>query len=94
MRGAMRSSARGGQRMRSGGAQMKRLVSIAAMMLSTGCVGVGSDARPAMCDWMVHYSREMQKQAADELEQHDLPTLRRLIEDYGELRARMRAVCR
>lgn len=63
------------------------------MMLLIGCAGVGSDARPAMCEWVVHYSRDIQKQAADELKQHDLPTLRRLIEDYGELRARIRSVC-
>ena len=73
---------------------MRRLATIAATALLTGCATGGSDVRPAMCGWLVRYPPALQQRAADELDA--LPpdsTLRVLVEDYGELRARIRAAC-
>lgn len=67
---------------------------IALAGLIGGCATAGSDPRPAMCDWIVPYPRELQRAAADELSA--LPphaALVRLIDDYGALRARIRAAC-
>lgn len=73
---------------------MKRLVTIALMTLLTACAGAGSEVRPAVCDWLRAYSRDFQARAAGELEALKTPSaLRTMIEDYGELRARIRAVC-
>jgi hypothetical protein len=47
-----------------------------------------------MCGWLVEYPRAMQMRAADELDALPIgASLRVLIEDYGELRARIRAAC-
>lgn len=74
---------------------MKRLASIAATAaLLTGCATGASDVRPSMCGWVVEYPPAMQARAAEELDA--LPSgsaLRVLAEDYGELRARIRAAC-
>lgn len=74
---------------------MKRLGIIGAMAaLLTGCGTVSSEPRPAMCDWLVAYSPSIQQRAATELDA--LPpasALRVLVDDYGELRARIRAAC-
>lgn len=72
---------------------MKLRVTIAAMTLLSGCAAAGSDIRHPACDWLVSYPREMQARAAEELARHDVPALRRLVEDCGELRARLRASC-
>ena len=74
---------------------MMRLASIVATVaLLTGCATGASDVRPAMCGWLVAYTPAMQARAADEL--NALPAgsaLRVLVDDYGELRARIRAAC-
>ena len=72
-----------------------RLASIVAtVVLLTGCATGGSDVRPAMCGWLVAYAPGFQKRAAEELEAlPDNAVLRILIDDYGELRARIRAAC-
>lgn len=74
---------------------MRRLATIAVTaVLLTGCATGGSDIRPAMCGWVVEYTPAAQARAADELDL--LPpdgALRVLIEDYGELRTRIRAAC-
>ena len=69
-----------------------RIVALAALV--SGCATGGSDVRPAMCGWVVPYAPALQAQAAAELDA--LPpgaALARLVEDYGELRARIRAAC-
>lgn len=76
-------------------ARTARLWSIAAMAtLLTGCVTGRSEG---ICPGLTlpTYSREMQTQAAFELA--SLPrgsALRVIVNDAGELRARVRAVCR
>lgn len=72
------------------------LLPIIAVMgaLLSGCGVASSNVRPAPCDWLVSYQSSAQMRAADELA--SLPrdaALRVLIEDYGELRARLRAWC-
>lgn len=75
---------------------MTRLATIAAAaVLLASCTTASSDLRPAICDWLVEYSPAMQTRAAAELDA--LPAgsaLRVLVDDYGELRARIRAACR
>ncbi len=69
----------------------KRLV-IALTVLLAGCAAAGSDG--PFCPALVPYPPELQQRAADEVAA--LPpnsVLARLIEDYGELRARIRAAC-
>ncbi|WP_211860965.1 hypothetical protein [Neoroseomonas soli] len=61
------------------------------MALLTACAPVGSE--PA-CFALVPYSPAVQVQAAEELTA--LPTgsvLARMIDDYGDLRARIRGAC-
>jgi len=95
MHGAMRSSTRDALKRNGKKGQMMRRASIVAMVaLLTGCATGGSDIRPAMCGWLVSYAPAFQKRAAEELDA--LPAsaaLRVLVEDYGELRARIRAAC-
>lgn len=70
---------------------MRHLPSIALMALLTACAPVGSE--PA-CFALVPYSPAVQVQAAEELTA--LPTgsvLARMIDDYGDLRARIRGAC-
>lgn len=71
-----------------------RHVSIVLLVLLSGCAGTASSVRPPFCDWLKHYSADLQQAAADELERNDVPVLRGLVDDYGELRARMRGACR
>lgn len=71
-----------------------RLMRIGAMALLSGCGAASSDVRPAMCDWLVIYSRDVQTRAAEELMRCDAPMIARMMDDYGELRARIRAACR
>jgi hypothetical protein len=74
---------------------MRRLTTIAATAaLLGGCATGGSDIRPAMCGWIEAYPPALQARAAAELDA--LPpgaALARLVEDYGALRARIRAAC-
>jgi alkanesulfonate monooxygenase SsuD/methylene tetrahydromethanopterin reductase-like flavin-dependent oxidoreductase (luciferase family) len=74
---------------------MRRLATIAATAaLLTGCAAAGSDVRPAACGWLVEYPPAVQARAAAELEAlAPGAALRALVEDYGELRARLRAAC-
>jgi hypothetical protein len=72
---------------------MMRYASIAAAAgLLAACTTAGSD-RP-VCEALVIYDRQTQARAAAEISA--LPAgaaLLRLIEDYGEMRARLRAAC-
>lgn len=74
---------------------MKRLATIAATAaLLGGCGTASSDIRPAMCGWVAEYAPAMQVRAAEELDAMPPESaLRVLVEDYGELRARIRAAC-
>ncbi len=61
------------------------------MALLAGCATAVSEP---YCPTLAPYPPPLQARAADELDR--LPpdaALRRLIEDYGELRARLRAAC-
>jgi hypothetical protein len=71
---------------------MRKRLAIAATVLLAGCATAGSDG--PLCPVLVPYPAEVQLRAADELAA--LPpdsVLARLIEDYGELRARIRGAC-
>jgi hypothetical protein len=47
-----------------------------------------------MCGWVVAYPPALQAQAAAELAALEpASAIARLVEDYGELRARIRAAC-
>lgn len=70
-----------------------RRASIVLMMSLTGCAVGISDHRSPVCDWMVWYPRALQQQVAEELEHHPVPGVRRMLEDYGELRVRIRTLC-
>ena len=64
------------------------------MMTLGGCSSSGTASRPAACDWLVPYAPAFQARAATELDAlPDHSAVRVLIEDYGELRARIRAAC-
>ncbi|PWS34420.1 hypothetical protein DFH01_25735 [Falsiroseomonas bella] len=70
---------------------MRHLPSIALMVLLGACAPVGSE--PA-CFAVVPYDAPSQRQAAVELAA--LPgdsALARMIDDYGDLRARIRGAC-
>lgn len=70
---------------------MRHLLSIALMALLNACAPAGSD--PA-CLALVPYDVQIQRQAAAELAA--LPNgavLARMIDDYGDLRARIRGAC-
>lgn len=72
--------------------QTKQLgIIAAAAMLATGCDVASSSA---VCDVfpLYTYTAAQQSQAAAELDGR--PTLARMITDYGDWRARRRAVCR
>ena len=69
-----------------------RIVALAALL--SGCATGGSDVRPAMCGWVVAYAPALQARAAAEFAALDpASAIARLVEDYGELRARIRAAC-
>jgi len=70
---------------------MKPLLIIAATALLSACATAPTDP---ICAPLARYDRETQRAAAAEL--HALPpgvVLRRLIEDYGVLRARIAGAC-
>lgn len=75
------------------GELMKRLLGIAATAaLLAGCATAPSSG--PFCPELVPYSHAAQRAAAAELDA--LPPsamLRRMIDDYGDLRARIRAAC-
>lgn len=61
------------------------------MALLNACAPAGSEPG---CFALVPYSHEMQARAAEELAAlHAGTVLVRMIEDYGELRARIRGAC-
>jgi hypothetical protein len=68
---------------------MRRLVMLSVMALLTGCATAVSD-RP--CPRVTEFPRELQAQAADEL-QH-APALARMMDAMAADRAFNRAVCR
>ena len=71
---------------------MRKRLAIAATVLLAGFATAGSDG--PLCPALVPYPAEVQQRAADEL--GALPpdsVLARLIDDYGELRARIRGAC-
>ena len=70
---------------------MRHLPSIALTALLGACAPVGSE--PA-CLALVPYSGAVQVQAAEELAAlPDGSVLARMIDDYGDLRARIRGAC-
>ena len=70
---------------------MRHLPSIALMALLTACAPAGSE--PA-CFALVPYDAQSQRQAAAELAAlPDGSVLARMIDDYGDLRARIRGAC-
>ena len=79
----------------------RRLPAFVAMALLSGCAGATSDGRRAAPP-LVDYPPAFQARGAEELDalgpacplqaaDDRCSTLARMIEDYGELRARMRA---
>ena len=71
---------------------MRKRLAIAATVLLAGCATAGSDG--PVCPALVPYPADVQQRAADELATLPLDSaLARLIEDYGELRARIRGAC-
>lgn len=71
---------------------MRRLLSIGlAAALLAGCATAGSRQ---FCPSLAEYDAELQRRAAEEMDKlpRDSAT-GRLIEDYGDLRARIRAAC-
>ena len=70
---------------------MRHLPSIALMVQLTACAPAGSEP---ICFALVPYSHAMQVQAAEELAAlHGGSVLARMIDDYGDLRARIRGAC-
>ena len=70
---------------------MRHLPSIALTALLGACAPAGSE--PA-CLALVTYSHGVQMQAAEELAAMPAgSTLARMIDDYGDLRARIRGAC-
>ena len=70
---------------------MRHLPNIALMALLTACAPAGSEPT---CVALVPYDSQTQLQAAEELAA--LPAgsvLARMIDDYGDLRARIRGAC-
>ena len=70
---------------------MRHLPNIALMALLTACAPAGSEP---VCLALVPYDRQTQQRAAEE--RAALPNgavLARMIDDYGDLRARIRAAC-
>ena len=74
---------------------MRRLLTIGLMALASGCATAPS--RP-VCIPVVPYDRDILRQADAEIAAleaaNQAPVTRRMIEDYGDLRARNRAACR
>lgn len=73
---------------------MRRLLSIAALVVLVSACATAVSDRPH-CPALAVYPPEFQAAAAEALDRlaPDDP-LRRLVEDYGELRARLRVACR
>ena len=70
---------------------MRHLPSIALMALLTACAPAGSEP---VCFALVPYDAQTQRQAAAELAaQPDGSVLVRMIDDHGDLRARIRGAC-
>ena len=70
---------------------MRHLPSIALMALLGACAPAGSE--PA-CFALVPYDARSQQRAAEELAAlPDGSVLARMIDDYGDLRARIRGAC-
>jgi hypothetical protein len=70
---------------------MRHLPSIALMALLGACAPAGSE--PA-CFALVPYDSRSQRQAAEELAAlPNASTLARMIDDYGDLRSRIRGAC-
>lgn len=75
---------------------MRHIALLALAVTLIGCASptAAPGVRPAMCGWLTPYSAEFQTQAAEELAAlAQGAALRVLIEDYGVLRARIRAAC-
>ncbi len=74
---------------------MRHVSMLGIFLILAGCA---SGASRPVCIPVVPYSRDVQRQAAEELaaleQANQAPVTRRMIEDYGELRARNRAACR
>ncbi len=71
---------------------MRHLPNIALTALLGACAPAGSEP---FCFTLVPYSHAAQVQAAEELAAlPDGSVLARMIDDYGDLRARLRGACR
>lgn len=70
---------------------MRHLPSIALMVLLSACAPAGSEP---VCFALVPYDAGSQRQAAEERAAlPDGTVLARMIDDYGDLRARIRGAC-
>ena len=70
---------------------MRHLPNIALMALLSACAPAGSEP---VCFALVPYDVQTQHRAAEELaELPDGTVLARMIDDYGDLRARIRGAC-
>ena len=70
---------------------MRHLPSIALMVQLTACAPAGSEP---VCLALVPYDGQTQRQAAEDLAAlPDGSVLARMIDDYGDLRARIRGAC-
>jgi len=70
--------------------RMKLLAAFAATALSAGCATGNSDP---FCPALVPYPPAVQTAAAEEIASGAAPTLARFAEDYGALRAALKAAC-
>ena len=66
---------------------------LAMMMCVTACETVTSNVFVPSCVPLVKYSKDEQNQAADEMESMPEMMLTRMVNDYGRLRAEVRAAC-
>jgi len=66
------------------------MTTVLLAVLLTGC---GAGISDSLCHNVVRYPPDIQQQAEAEIRSGQAPILSRFVEDYGELRARIRANC-
>lgn len=66
------------------------LIIVLGAALLNGCARGNSDS---LCNRLIRYSPEIQIEATIEIDRNAAPILSRFAEDYGELRAVIRANC-
>lgn len=76
--------------------RLKRGIFVVPLLMGLAACTAPTPVRP-VCIQVIRYSPETQAAAAAEMEalaaENHAPTLRRFVEDYGDLRARNRAAC-